>query len=64
MPQLRFERSVKIVFEKTVMVVCFIIGIFGIIISFLSGELGYLLISGFWLGYGMGLLNKIISNQQ
>lgn len=49
-------------FEKTVMVVCFIVGIFGIIISFLSGELGYLLILGFWLGYGMGLLNKIISN--
>ena len=51
-------------FEKTIMVICFIVGIFGIIISFLSGELGYLLISGFWLGYGMGLLNKIISNQQ
>lgn len=51
-------------FEKTIMVICFFVGVFGTIISFVSDELGYLLISSFWLGYGMGLLNKIISNQQ
>ena len=49
-------------FEKTIMVICIFIGVFGTIISFVSGELWYLLMSGFWLGYGMGLLNKIISN--
>ena len=51
-------------FEKTIMVICIFAGVFGTVISFLSGKFGYLLISGFWLGYGMGLLDKIISNQQ
>ncbi len=51
-------------FDKTIMVICVFFGVFGTVISFSSGELGYLLISGFWLGYGMGLLNKIISNNQ
>ena len=51
-------------FEKTIMVICIFVGVFGTINAFLFDELGLLLISGFWLGYGMGLFNKIISNQQ
>lgn len=48
--------------DKIIFLVCIIVGIFGTINSFLTDELGMLLLSGFWLGYGIGLLEKIILN--
>ena len=48
--------------DKIIFLVCIIVGIFGTINSFLTDKLEMLLLSGFWLGYGIGLLEKIILN--
>ncbi len=48
--------------DKIIFLVCIIVGIIGTINSFLTDKLETLLLSGFWLGYGIGLLEKIILN--
>lgn len=47
--------------DKIIFVFCFLIGVLGTVFCYITEEYPALLISGFWLGYSMGILKGIIN---